>query len=143
MQEIKPTYVSFEQAKLLKEKGFNLPVYHHYSENPVNDLIIFCEPDDPQAGNGWVLEDYNKSDYVFKKWSAPEQWQVVEWINSKAKIWIYIIPIPYSDTIVHWRWRYKSSEYLSRACSWEDNNDYRSSQEAYSAAFDYVLNKLI
>jgi hypothetical protein len=28
--EIKPTYISFEQAKWLKEKGFNLPTLNWY-----------------------------------------------------------------------------------------------------------------
>jgi hypothetical protein len=28
--EIKPTYVTFEQAKLLKEKGFDVECIYHY-----------------------------------------------------------------------------------------------------------------
>lgn len=32
-QEIKPTYVSFEQAKLLKEKGYTELTTHYYFED--------------------------------------------------------------------------------------------------------------
>jgi hypothetical protein len=31
--KIEKTYVTFEQSKWLKEKGFNLPVTHYYFED--------------------------------------------------------------------------------------------------------------
>ena len=35
--EIKPTYVTFEQAKLLKEKGFNVNCLNAYAEERLID----------------------------------------------------------------------------------------------------------
>lgn len=70
---MKEQLIKEETAILAKEIGFNLPVFYHYTENNVNDLLLLCNPDDFQLGNGWVKEDYNSTSWVFKKYSAPEQ----------------------------------------------------------------------
>jgi hypothetical protein len=38
--EIKPTYISFEQAKWLKEKGFDEPTWCHYYKGKFNYGIL-------------------------------------------------------------------------------------------------------
>ncbi|HNT70581.1 MAG TPA: hypothetical protein PKI83_02870, partial [Bacteroidales bacterium] len=75
--EIKPTYVTFEQAKWLKEIGFDI-----YSNVAYN-------------GKGEVLDEsptYNKEYYMTLKdfIYRPEQWQVVEWLRVKHSIWISV-----------------------------------------------------
>lgn len=85
--------ISLETAKLAKEKGFNIPIYYHYSENPINDLILLAEPDDPQSGQGWVLENYNKKGYIFNKWSAPTQSLLQKWLRDNYTIHIAIYPL--------------------------------------------------
>ena len=76
--EIKPTYVSFEQAKLLKEKGFNVRLKKVY--NILGELwdshYQYMENSNPDCGAVCV---------------APEQWVVVEWFRLKHGIWINIV----------------------------------------------------
>jgi len=122
--EIKPTYVSFEQAKLLKEKGFNEKCVQGYnkSEKYLGELIV----DFPNR---------NTDNIVI---SAPEQWQVIEWFRVKYGIWVVIIPELLNGVQV----RYYPSIFEQGVG--EDIEQYfNSPQEAYSAAFDYILKELI
>jgi hypothetical protein len=108
MKEIKPHYVTFEQAKLLKEKGF---------------------------------DDYNEHIY------RPQQWQVVEWLRVEKEVWIQIMKYNYLTK------EYDSHDYYYRIYNWKGpvqirqfhkySEDYTSPQEAYSAAFDYILENII
>jgi hypothetical protein len=84
-QEIKPTYVTFEQAKLLKEKWFNelcLTCYKfdctekEYNLIQENSITYF---NNRQQEEGYVPEI-----------AAPEQWQVVEWLRVEHGIWISV-----------------------------------------------------
>lgn len=129
--EIKPTYVTFEQAKLIKEKDFDFWVSKHY---------CFEEPEKLRCSNGFKMPrcspqtppfNYMKLDGVYY---APEQWQVIEWLRLKhgiwistdfdGKVWFEVITIlPDKNRLVQ--------------------NGHNSPQEAYSAAFDYVLKELI
>ena len=130
--EIKPTYVTFEQAKLLKKKGFNMSYRKYYNEDSTEIL---------HTSKYSIL---NKS-YRIK---APEQWQVVEWLRIN-----HGIHITYG---CDYNWKLK--EYRDKAKFYYiidfdllDSMDeklnpkflFNSPQEAYSAAFDYVLTKLI
>lgn len=83
-------HILLETAKLAKEKGFNIPIYHHYSENPVNDLQLLVYPDNPQVGMGWKLTNYNSNDWVFNKWSAPSQSLLQKWLRDVKNIHITI-----------------------------------------------------
>jgi hypothetical protein len=138
MTQIKPTYVTFEQAKKLKEKEFNVPTQWAF------DLKGQDYKDEH-----WDI-DYNCCTY--NCYSKPEQWQVVEWLRVVHGIWINI---DWSMT----KWGYFivdfKEETLKKVCKdkdWRQRNsavylknqfDFNSPQEAYSAAFDYVLNNLI
>jgi hypothetical protein len=118
---IQPTYVTFEQAKLLKEKEFDVECIEYYLEDGID--YSYSKPEN------WNL----KSDTI----SRPEQWQVVEWLRINHGIWIYSLPYstlfrPYAEELIN----------KDRFGKWEGHK-YSSPQEAYSAAFDYVLNKLI
>jgi hypothetical protein len=89
---MKEQLIDFETTKLAKEKRFDIPVYYHYSENPVNDLIILCEPDDPEVGQGWILCNYNNKNWTFQKYSAPTQELLQKWLREVHKIEVYITP---------------------------------------------------
>ena len=137
---IEPKYVTFEQAKLLKEKRFTQKSKYHYPN--LSDKQEICLPTD---WNNFTDMGFN-SDY----YTAPEQWQVVEWLRVNHGIWIIVEGDSYGDY-----WYVKLT-----VCSeevYEDldkrhgiisahrkfNNEHNSPQEAYSAAFDYILKELI
>jgi len=101
--KIKPTYVTLEQAKLLKKKGADIECKTAYESNS-----IF--------------------------YSRPEQWQVVEWLRVKHGIWVWVEN--YNDKISYVPQIPKAD--LPKVLGY-----YHSPQEAYSAAFDYILNNLI
>jgi len=129
-QEIKPTYVTREQAKWLKEKEFDLPTYAYYS-----GLNFYTG--EYKNHSQTTIGDTPMHKMLIGYTSAPEQWQVVEWLRVNHGIWIYVVgggnnryyPM-YQD-----KNQYKLALDLDKF--------YDTPQEAYSAAFDYILNNLI
>jgi hypothetical protein len=123
---IQPTYATFEQAKLLKEKGFDLKSKYHYPD--LSEKQEICLTTDwnnftDMAGN---------SEYF----TAPKQWQVVEWLRVNHGIWICVNWYPENDInrwscIVDKIGNFKQLGFLK---------GFNTPQEAYSAAFDYILN---
>ena len=123
MQEIKPTYVSFEQSKWLQEKGFDIKCSHFYNE-----------------GSGFKLQNdslVRTGKDVF--YEAPEQWQVVEWLRVNHGIDIFIVPtnrcIPFDN--------YKFNVYKNKELRQLSLLDFKTPQEATSAVIDYILKELI
>lgn len=136
--EIKPSYVTFEQAKLLKEKRFD----------EITDTIFMTN-----HSSEVIFENINRlkhSDGVNPFVSRPEQWQVVEWL--RINYGINVLPIEsytYPDEIKN-RWKYqivnkqeKDRDIFNKKFFIESDYEFQSPQEAYSAAFDYVLKELI
>jgi hypothetical protein len=142
--KIEPAYVSFEQAKLLKEKRFDELCSFHYSYGNGDKTI----PNDGSLYIGGFVDDNSnlrpyknselaKWDLPFGEFSAPEQWQVIEWLRINHGIWVYsytngkiwyaCIQHAFGDMV----------ELPSRL------GEHNSPQEAYSAAFSYILSKLI
>jgi len=155
--KIEPTYVMFEQSKLLKEKGFNVPTNYCYE-------YALTSQKDEETGEysgsfGWkegecnLIQHYfinnHTSDHSNKNWymcSAPEQWQVVEWLLDRHHIHIQVYPL-HDDK---WEWcimflneplevGFKSS--MSQFCV--EKSIFDSKQEAYSSVFNYILNKIL
>lgn len=131
------TPVSFEIAKLLKEKGFSEKVRSMYCEDKLYK-------DTKSKGN------YNDVEWV-RTWrnssnddtlSAPTIAEVVMWLYEKHGIWISVIPYNdeelsqtlWENTIIHITDNYND-------CS--DYTFYHSPTEAYEAAIIYVLNEMI
>jgi hypothetical protein len=127
--EIKPAYVTFEQAKWLKEKGLiaNCKRYWvKYSNTEYKEMSdIQLEDLDREIGIG--------SNLVIPKY---EQWQVVEWLRVNHGIWISVDMVYETTQTGFWYSIRQSKEDDKAICS----NDYPTPQEAYSAAFDYILN---
>jgi len=125
--EIKPTYVTFEQAKLIRKKGFNLKTTWAYqSSNPKNKYSY-------KVNHEILLRD--KKD-VF----CPEQWELVEYLRINHGIWIEILlteDSPYNN------FYFRIME-IGKYFTLSHDGIYRNTpQEAYSAAFDYILKELI
>jgi hypothetical protein len=122
-QEIKPTYITFEQAKWLKEKGFH----------SIKCLAYSLE--------GFELNNYCYNLEGDKQWTAkPEQWQVVEWLRVNHGIWIQVSISRYGVFYCNILQDQKTKN-LDIPMSYEmicQLNDFNSPQEAYSAAFDYI-----
>jgi hypothetical protein len=122
MNNIEPKYSTFEQAKWLKEKGFNLPTLNWY-----------------HRGN----KKFNTNDLLFSmnkltdNYSAPEQWQVVEFLRINHGIWVSpgIITL---NGVVKWFPRYFKFASTLLEISEDIDGNFDTPQEAYSAAFDYI-----
>lgn len=131
--------VKFTTAKLLKEKEFDKPTYSFYviDESEYGEIGEFItNPND----NYPDLDDNDMFDTLA---SAPTISEVVMWLYEKYGIWIRLTPIPYSDNLTHWRWEHMSTNYSTRSLKWKKEQDYMSPTEAYEAAIDYCLTKLI
>jgi hypothetical protein len=119
---MEPKYITFEQAKWLKEKGFDVPVKSMYHD----EEFIY---------GGADYNHNNKEEQKLwncLKLSAPEQWQVVEWLELTYQKYAYAFR--YNGI-----WQYKidaehGTDYFSTG------EGFKSKQEAYSAAFDYIKN---
>jgi hypothetical protein len=165
--EIKPHYVDFNTAKLLKEKGFQELVNHYYFEDGE------FKEHSLKGTNGYYGEEYefNLSEFnenwndkwltkksgdrcfgcskdrgYFETYSAPEQHQVIEWLLLNYGIWVYVNLEAQLDSYSYFI-KGKDKDFpinkiikhgYPKYGKW-----YNSPQEAYSAAFDYVLNNLI
>jgi hypothetical protein len=116
---MEPKYVTFEQAKLLKEKGFDVQTVAIYQDGEILMLKSTIS---------------NSQFMTSRNFSAPEQWQVVEWLRVNHSIWVYsytngkiwyaCIQHTFGDMV----------ELPSRL------GEHNSPQEAILAAFDYILN---
>lgn len=126
--DIKPTYVSFLQAKWLKENGFDLECRAFYLENklqtPKNTLGNY---NDVNWVRTWRTSD--NDDTI----SAPEQWQVVEWLQTNFKIYVDVICVN-STSGDNFKFRtHRNNETIYH------KSGFNSRQDAYSAAFYHVF----
>lgn len=140
---IQPTYITFEQAKLLKDRGFDEYCSTAYDKN--GKVLRF------QGGQESMrnTETYHLVDKVA---TAPEQWMMIEWLLKLHKINIHLSLIGNGDedTIIDENTEYSVTIYKDRvynlvwgSCITEGISYFKSSQEAYSAAFDYILKELL
>jgi hypothetical protein len=144
MEQIQPAYATPEQAKKLKEKGFDLECnsFYNFHKPQINGLRGLVTPREHNSG---IYQDHNgeteDDDLIC---SAPEQWQIVEWLRINHGIWISI-QIGHDENKV---WYNVYLEKIELTYEFEPiNNDFDiggdTPQEAYSAAFDHILNELI
>jgi hypothetical protein len=115
MEEIKPKYITFEQAKWLKEKGFeNIQI-----DYGLNQMLNNAKP--------------------------PEQWQVVEWLENfnlyiNISTEFYKDGVNFIWQILEYD--VNEARYIGKksSMSYGDNGEYKTRESAYLAAFDYILN---
>ena len=80
--------ISFETAKLAKEKKFNIPCenfYIEYIDDDVADLFNYEE----QRGSGYAELYRNNQEF---KYSASTQSLLQKWLREVHNIYVYIIP---------------------------------------------------
>jgi hypothetical protein len=140
-KKIKPAYVTYDQAVWLKKRGFDIDCNYFYV-TPKSKIFGIDEHNRyyprkniskqlHKIGDCTVL---NIKNFI----SAPEQWLVIEWLRVNHGIWIYVLPHstlfrPYAEELID----------KDRFGKWEGHK-YNNPQEAYSAAFDYIIsNNLI
>lgn len=123
--DIKPIYVTLEQAKLLKAKGFDELCVGSYEGNVFSiNSSAFRNSEDPT------------------EYTAPEQWMVCEWLRVNYNLWIALSNCNVPEI---GKWCFDIHKLPSGVpYLWNDKEPtFNSPQEAYSDAFDYVLNTLI
>jgi hypothetical protein len=132
-QQIEPAYATFEQGKLLKKKGFNIPCRTGWVKHFI-------------SGDNYVIDDLGNKHLI----ERPEQWQIVEWLRINHGIHVEVSCDVYGEL-------WYANLFVCSKEVWEDEdkrhniltanrkfiNEHKSKQEAYSAAFDYILNELI
>jgi hypothetical protein len=140
----------------------NVPLYMVYKDysllhktNPdvYKDEIVFESVTPNSSKFGSVENFYNGSNKILPTYHAPEQWQVVEWLLQNHGIFVRINPtiIEYNKSKDDIKWCFdvfNLQTYLKNGKVWgaehkgiySNNTYYETPQEAYSAAFDYILN---
>lgn len=135
------TLVSFFIAKLLKNKGFDIPTEYCYL------------PDGSMQFSSGDEGDYDKYDHnQWDNYSAPTISEVVMWLYEKHGIWIGVDltdntkEFYFQPTIWVTKERvYDDFEMLDQAkyiCKWKEW-EFNSPNEAYQTAIEYTLNNLI
>jgi len=128
MKTLEPKYVTFEQAKWLKEKGYKSKSRYYDGSGKLVSV-----PNIPE-------NDYRHTNNYMQRfrWEAPEQWEVVEWFEQRFNVYI--------DTRCVNSTRGDNFEFCIHKMNdiIETKNGFNTRQEAYSEAFDYIrLNNLI
>lgn len=122
---IKEDFVSFEIAKLLKEKGFNVPVWTRYEDN---DEVIFGDK-------------YNWNNSPIGQISAPTYQMAMKWLREVHNIYIGIFPTHniFSDSI-DYEWQTYNASYDVTGDSDAFFNIY---EDAVEDVIKYCLENLI
>lgn len=138
MSKIEPVYVTFEQAKKLKEKSFDVNVEScSYGHSKNENWVYKVHPEFP-GWKGRIREAYFENEEPLL---IPEHWQVVEWLRLNHGIWIFS---DYGKKNNNW---YNNIQLLPTQTKhverilWQDG--FNSPKEATLAAIDYVLKNLI
>ena len=135
----KKQYVTFEVAKLLKEKGFDWFTYAYYTKDDVDKKPYFgIENLCPDNWNGQVGE---VNDLWF---SAPTHQMAVCWLTEEKGMYISVVPDfneygKYPDDLYWFARVYdlRNGDYI------HSTKLYKSSQETFEVALKYVLTNLI
>ena len=146
---IEPKYVTFEQAKWFKEKGFEEKCnsyYLYYYNNITKEIYdIDYTPKSYDFRNYSIPNNFNHKFYNQKTnglefCSAPEQWQIIEWLRIKHKLFIVVLPKLKDLGLFYGGFIYNEKDDTMKSYG----SNYNSPQEAYSTAFDYIIkNKII
>lgn len=167
------TPVSFDLAKLLKEKGWQIPTLYYYFEdgvliqNTIKDTVGMDYGSEFEVEFSEFTENWNdnfltrkngdrcfgcsKSQGYFETFSAPNISEVVMWLYEKNGLWVLV---DWSQT----KWCFSiidvKEETVKKVSGekWKERSsgvylktllDFKSPTEAYEAAIKYSLNKLI
>jgi hypothetical protein len=144
--------VSFPTAKLLKEKGFNLPTREFWYKEKSNskeycttgieyDSDRDCIWDwNNNSGNG-IASPYPNKKYKYQC-SAPTIAEVVMWLYEKYDIWT-VVNISIDGTWYFELFNLKDKRNAEIEIPYEIAGYHNSPTEAYEAAIEYTLENLI
>jgi hypothetical protein len=144
--KIEPCYINFNQAKLLKEKGFDCETEHFYTDIKKPRLSKGIEYMSDAYVRWWKwnsMPDNYPTESKDVLCSAPEQWQVIEWLRINHGIWIYTW---YSSINMTYRVWYQNLNIKGKDTNPNEislNKICNTPQEVYSEVFDYILTNLI
>lgn len=134
----KERYVSYEIAKLLKEKGFAWRVFNFYDEH---------EGFSEHIGSVYSLYNWNyptKDEYGSQYCSAPTQQMACDWLTEEKGLYISVVPDfneygEYPDDLYWFARVYdlKNGDYIhsTKLCV--------GSQEAFETALEYCLKNIV
>ena len=146
-------YVSFEVAKLLKEKGFGVPCNYYYREKEYVEALnknresLGLSERFEEGSVGEQLNKQHKGRLVNRNQydtttSRPTQALAIKWIRENFDIHLWIIPYDdneLSQTLYEWKC-------IDKKDDWNDIEGYEyfhSSEEATEAALLHTLKNLI
>ena len=121
---IQEAYVSFETAKLLKEKGFRQGCEHFYESG--------------------VLDRTKENEFMYNQYghliSSPTQQMALAWLREKKNVYMDIAPTHVTNGSIHFVWQTYDSDY---AVTGDCDRFFDSYEEAVEAAIKYCLENLI
>ena len=125
-KQLKERLISFETAKLAKEKGFDEEVLNHYSQED-------C------AGKQYneFQDDIKNSEAEHFEYSAPTQSLLQKWLREKHGIKLWMSPVGEEGELYHIEDITKNNLSL-----WGDLNSYETYEEALEVGLQEAL-KLI
>ena len=126
-------YVSYEAARLLKEKGYNEKCNVAYTDTSNGSDI-----------NGRIA--FNSNDYPIGIYPCPTKAEAIDWLESKG----VIVELSYDDQahMDNARWQYfiythdNDGWVEAMVCSWVEDNYYKTRLEAEEAAIIKALELL-
>lgn len=133
------TPVSFELAKLLKEKEIYIPAFHYYENEVLKEPYL---ENGSSTDTEFRVELSDLKEY-FNKWSkkisAPTIAEVVMWLYEKHEIWTVVnVNIMESWYFEHFDLKEKRNAEFKPT-----DTHYDSPTEAYEAAIEYTLKNLL
>ena len=145
--------VSFEVAKLIKEKGFNemcresyIPRYTHNGEDIDEDeeFELKCEGRENEieiieGGSTWEHWNRNNDDSVSV--SAPSLWGMMEYLREKYNIHITVKPYVNEDGINFLYEIYTLEPYKFSLV--KSKTGFNTSKEAVNSAIEYIYKNLL
>ena len=136
MKEITEDYVSFETAKLLKEKGFDYISFYCYEEKGPNDIltVILSAP----LSNSDL---YNTIE-PHKCYSAPTLQMAMKWLRKHSWV-ICVIPLTFycGEVVSEWGYNIWADDNLE--IDKDNTPKFNKYEQACEAAIKYCLEKLI
>jgi hypothetical protein len=160
MQKIEPAYVSFQQAKWLKRLGYrDFCTHYHFEDGEFREHSIKTTVGmDYGSDIEYKLEEFyenwndkgvtkkngercwgcDKTKGYFETFSAPEQWQVVEWLRVNHGVWVVAIPMLHNGVTLTY---YPSI--FEQGVGEDIEKYFNSPREAYSEAFNYIMQHIL
>lgn len=146
------TPVSYPLAKLLKEKGYDVPTNNYYEyaitskkDSETNDYTgsFGWKKGETNLSSGYFKNNYDKADLSGKNWymcSAPTIAEVIMWLYEKHGIWIVSsCELAENNVSKEWFWiAIKDGEEIGY-----NYGGYNSPTEAYEAAIEHTLKNII